>query len=848
MKKRIGSIGFMLILFFHLHAQQAKDSTVHFWVNGLCDMCKDRIENAVKKKGVSAASWDDNTKEITISYDPSKIKLIHLHQWIANVGHDTKLRTATTTMYNSLPECCKYRDMDKATHDGEAESGHDDHAVDQPSIVKGVVLKETGKGAFVPLLGATVQWIESKETVLTDSNGVFKIPMLGVGKELVISYTGLKSDTLVITDAKDLKMVVVSGTMLKQVEVTARQRSLYSSSASIMRTQVISERELFKAACCNLSESFETNPSVEANYNDAITGTKQIQMLGLSGVYSQLTVESMPGPRGLATASGLGFIPGPWVESIQISKGVGSVVNGFESITGQINVELKKPEKAERLFANAYVNDMGKADFNLDLAHKISNKWSTALLLHHNFMNNTMADANKDGFRDIPTGYTSTFQNRWKFDNGKGWMAQFGVKGLWDEKTGGMTDFNPKTDQYSTHHYGFGINTVRWEGFSKLGYVFPEKKYKSIGLQVAYNYHNQGSYFGQTRYDAKQNGLYSNLIYQSIIGNTNHKFRTGLSASSDKFEETFRSTPYNRTENVAGAFFEYTYSYLNEFNVVAGIRADHHSIYGTFYTPRLHVRYEPVKGSVLRVATGAGRRTVNVFAENMGAMASSRTWLTNGLYPFQQEKAWNTGFTFDQSFQLFQRNASFSADYYYTQFKDQVVVDMENPTLLQFYQLRGKSYSHSAQVELSFEPLPKLEMRLAYRWVDVKTTYNSGLLEKPLVARDRAFANIAYEWKRWKIDATANRVGQKRIPYSSSPEATQERSQAYVIFNAQLTHAIGKKKTFDLYIGGENLSNYFQKNSVLSAADPFGPNFDASLVWGPVYGRMFYAGFRYKIK
>ena len=332
----------------------------------------------------------------------------------------------------------------------------------------------------------------------------------------------------------------------------------------------MTDKELFKAACCNLSESFETNPSVDVSYNDAVTGSKQIQLLGLSGSYTQLTVENLPGPRGIATPLGLNSIAGPWVESIQLTKGIGSVANGYESIAGQINVELKKPENSERLFANAYINDFGKTDLNLNLAQKLGSKWSTGILLHDDFLNNQKLDVNNDGFRDLPTGNLFSALNRWKFDNGKGWLMQFGVKALIDKRTGGDVNYDPSKDKLTTNYYGLGITTSRFEEFAKIGYVFPQKKYKSFGLQLSSFQHKQDSYFGLTTYNAKQNNFYSNLIYQSIIGTTANKFRTGISFVYDNYKEDFRNTNYDRKEAVPGAFFEYTYDPSDKFSAIAG--------------------------------------------------------------------------------------------------------------------------------------------------------------------------------------------------------------------------------------------------------------------------------------
>jgi outer membrane receptor for ferrienterochelin and colicin len=412
-----------------------------------------------------------------------------------------------------------------------------------------------------------------------------------------------------------------------------------------------------------------------------------------------------------------------------------------------------------------------------------------------------------------------------------------------------------KADKFTTNHYGLGIKINRYEGFAKIGYVFPAKKYKSFGLQLSAFNHQQDSYFGFTTYNGQQNNFYANLLYQSIIGNTNHKFRTGLSFVNDHYTELFNHTPYNRTEAVSGAFFEYTYNLLDKFTVVAGLRADHNNLYGWFATPRLHLRYEPVKGTTIRFSAGKGQRTATIFAENTSVWVSSRqlmilTSAAGKAYGLNQEIAWNKGISLDQKFKLFQRDALISLDFFRNDFTKQVVVDLENPQLVSFYNLAGKSYSNSFQAEVTTEPVKKLELRLAYRFFDVKTTYQQQLLQKPLTARHRAFANLAYEYKSWKVDYTVTYNGQKRIPSTASNPGLYRLanySPAYVLMNAQLTKSIGEKKPVELYVGVENLTNFFQKQVIVAADQPFSPWFDASLVWGPITGRMFYAGFRFKI-
>ncbi|RYY45773.1 MAG: TonB-dependent receptor, partial [Chitinophagaceae bacterium] len=642
---------------------------------------------------------------------------------------------------------------------------------------------------------------------------------------------------------------------LSNIVVTARQRPTYIDGRNPFRIAVITKKELLKAACCNLSESFETNPSVDVSYNDAATGSKQIQLLGLAGIYTQLTVENLPGPRGIATPLGLNSIAGPWVESIQLIKGAGSVVNGFESIAGQINIELRKPQTSEKLYLNGYVNSMGKTDVNLNWAHKLNSKWSTGFLLHDDFLT-TKQDFNKDGFRDLPTGNQFSGVHRWQYLGENGLMSQFGVKVLLDNKVGGQVGYNATTDKFSTNSYGLGINTKRYEAFGKIGYVFPEKMHKSIGLQLSAFDHNQDSYFGLTGYNASQKNFYSNLIYQSRIGSDVHKFKTGLSLLYDAFKEQLKNTPYNRTEVVPGAFAEYTYAPNEKLDVVAGIRGDHNSLFGWFATPRINVRYAPFINTTVRLSAGRGQRTANIFAENLGVLVSSRQLnIINAqpgkAYGLNPEVAWNKGISIDQKFKLFTREASLGIDFYRNDFTNQVVVDLENAREAKFYNLQGKSFSNSFQTEINFMPVQKLDVRLAYRLFAVKTTYGNELLEKPFTARHRAFANLAYDLSGWKLDYTLNLVGTKRLPSTSNnPDSYRlaDYSPSYLTMNAQVSKSLGKKKLFDFYIGGENLTNYFQKNAIISADQPFGNYFDASLVWGPVSGRLIYTGFRYTIK
>ena len=846
--------------------------TTHFKVFGVCEQCKERIEKAAKIKGVKELDWDIDTKQLSITYDKATVSLEKIQNRIVGVGHDLDNKKAKDYIYQQLDACCHYRELASANMDHtKVDSTQIDKSTvisnlsstsselitaTSANIIKGLVVEADNKGKFNPLVNASVYWLGTQKGVLTDSSGIFKISKNNTSNRLVIGYTGYKADTVSISDINELKIVLATNQQLKEVTVTNRQRASYISTVSSVRTELMTGRELLKAACCNLSESFETNPSVDVSYNDAVTGSKQIQLLGLSGNYTQLTVENLPGPRGIATPLGLNSISGPWIESIQLTKGMGSVANGYESIAGQINVELKKPENSEKLLANVYVNDFGKTDLNLNLSQKISKRWSAGLLLHDDFLNNKQLDFNKDGFRDLPTGNQLSLINRYKYDDSKGVLIQFGIKAMKDDKTGGETAFDPAKDKGTTNHYGLGIQTERYEGFAKIGYVFPQQQYKSIGWQLSAISHTQRSYFGLTTYNAKQQSFYSNLIYQSIINNTKHTFRTGISFQYDDYNEDFKANNFKRKEIVPGAFFEYTFKPNDQFSAVAGLRGDNNNLFGAFLTPRLNLRYEPVKGTIFRASVGRGQRTANIFAENTSVFVSARQVnilaSNNNGYGLSPEIAWNKGISMDQKFKLFENDAMLSLEYFRNDFTDQVVVDVEDPRQVKFYNLQGKSYSNSFQAEVTMTPIQKFEVRMAYRYFDVKTTYSGILLERPYISANRAFLSFDYTTpNEWKFDYTITYNGQKRVPSTNGNPVSYQvptKSPDYVLMNAQVSKTFGNKHPMDLYIGAENITNFFQQGVIIAADQPFSNYFDASMVWGPVSGRMLYIGWRLKIK
>lgn len=723
-----------------------------------------------------------------------------------------------------------------------------------------------------PLPGASVYWLNTSTGASTDGDGLFELPYKPENKQIVISYIGYRTDTLAVSSPAYIThtMTPDKGRELDVVEVNKTRSSLERSHVEAANVTNMGSKELLKAACCNIAESFETNPSVDVNFSDALTGTRQIKMLGLTSPYLLIAEENIPAVRGASQAYGLSFVPGTWVESIQITKGAGPVINGYESISGQINYELIKPADDIPFFLNAYGAMGGRFELNTHFNKKVSDKWSSSLFVHGNtraFKN----DMNDDGFLDNPLAKQINVLNRWQYsDPDKGWVSFINARYMRDEKQTGEVDFDPDTDKFTTNYWGSEIDTDKLDLSAKLGYVFPDMPYQSIGVQTAYNWHRQDSYFGFNRYDIDQKSFYSNLIFNSIINNTINKFSAGLNFSYDKYNEfvalpgTFglTSRDFDRIDNSVGAFFQYTYCNSDDLNIVAGARFDVHNRLGAFFTPRLHLRYNPWDRGVLRLSAGRGKRAANIFAENQQYFGSSRQFFINNnngnVYGLNPEIAWNYGLSFMQGFTLFNKNAELVLDFYRTDFQEKVVADVyASPQHVVFYNVgSGSAYANSFQAELNYEITHHFNIRTAYKYYDVATDYlYTGNQQMPLQPKHRFFTNLAYEThvheggKQWKFDFTYNWLGKQRLPYTGTNPAADrlpDYSPSFSLMNAQITRSFSS--VFEVYVGGENIGNYRQDKAILGADNPFGPNFDTSVIYAPVFGQMYYAGLRFKIK
>ncbi len=719
--------------------------------------------------------------------------------------------------------------------------------------IDGIVYERTVEDSsekLAPLTGANVYWLGTTMGTITDAEGKFSIcpGSVDLPHQLVFSYVGFVSDTILI-EREDafVELVLYSSQDLDEVVVSGRRAGAHISRFEPIHTDVLTTGEFQRAACCNLSEAFETSASIDVAYTDAVSGAQQIQLLGLAGTYSQLLNENFPMIRGLGEPFGLSYVPGPWMEAIYISKGSASVANGYESITGQINVELKKPETSEKFYYNFYVNDIGRLESSVNASVDITDHFRTMVLLHGEYLNNPV-DHNKNSFADHPLVQKINFMNRYRYDIHDVLESQFGFRVMSENRSGGQLGYLNGGQNGIGDYYGFSNNTTRYELFAKTGFFLPGQPHGSIGTIFSYSHHEHESFYGLNDYDGSQNTFYANIIYENIIGTEDHKINTGISYILDDYDEMFNDSVFTRHESVPGVFAEYTYNFHDKLTAIAGIRADFHNIYNTFITPRFHIRYNLTESTALRVSAGKGYRVPNLIAENTGLLVSARQ--INVLEDIKPEEAWNYGATLNQTFDLLGNEASFSLEYFRTDFVNQLIVDIDNdPFTALFYNLDGKSYSNSYQAEFSFEPVSRFEITAAYRHTDVKQTVGQELVQKPFVNLYRGLLTGSYatENNKWQLDLTAQFNGPGRIPnLGDNPEAFDfpDESPVYTILLGQITYRVN---SFDIYFGGENLTNYKQSNPIIASHDPFSDNFDGSMIWGPVSGRMFYAGLRYEL-
>lgn len=713
--------------------------------------------------------------------------------------------------------------------------------------LNGKVFGKEPDDKITPLAGANISWKGTKIGTISKPDGSFEIPRPKGVHMLVVSFVGYQQDTFHISENKNyVEIILTKELKTEEILVEGKQPALTVSFTSITKTENITLEGLKKAACCNLSESFVANPSIDVTFTDAVTGAKQIQILGLQGVYSQMLIENVPNFKGLASPYGLYLIPGTWLESIQISKGASSVTSGHDAITSQINLDLKKIQSMEPLLANVYIDHFKRFEVNLNTKIFDNQTLGSAILLHSSFFNSPF-DFNGDSFIDKPLTKQISLFNRWSLKS-ELHEGIYALRATYEDRKAGQFDFFQNNN---TNSYASKIETQRYDFFAKNGFFFSGIENQSIGTILAGSYHKQNSFFGERIYNADEINFYASFLFKSTIFDNFIDYTLGLSYELDETNQTLTDTSLSLLQSAPGILSEIKFNFSEEFILVVGTRLDNHNVFGTYFVPRIFIRYTPIENLFLRFSFGRGWRISYPIAENTSVLASSRKILfEEGLNP---EDAYVAGITSTSVFDIFDRIVTLNLEFYRTEFINQTIVDLDhNPQEVRFYNLRGKSWSNSLQIDANFELIKDLTITAAYRLNDVHTTIDNHLILKPLVSKHKGYLNLAYRIDQgfrnsWKLDVTIEYNGGGRLPKTQiNPEEYRLplNYPSYALIYGQITKEIGN---FEIYLGTENLTNFKQKNPILAANNPFTPYFDSSIIWGPIYGRLVYLGARYNL-
>ncbi|RYY45326.1 MAG: TonB-dependent receptor [Chitinophagaceae bacterium] len=708
-----------------------------------------------------------------------------------------------------------------------------------------------------PLAGASVVWLSGKKGSVTKEDGSFFIAKNNAALKLVASFTGYVKDTIDVTGMDTVMFILRTNADLKDVIVSAEKAGTLLSNRSAIKTEVLTSIELKKSACCDLAGCFETQASVQPQTTNVITNAKELRILGLSGVYNQVLIDGFPIIHGLSFTYGISGLPGTLVDNIYISKGANSVLQGYESISGQINVETKKPNTSEKLFANVYMNSFAEKHLNLSTNFK-AGKWHSVLAFH------TVQPANKtdrdnDDFLDLPLLTRYMLFNKWKKgkENEWGWSSEFTVRFLNEKRVGGQTFFEPKQHKGSSTVYGNTVSIQQPDIWMKTGYRFDDVK--RIVLYTSAFHQEQESFFGSLKYNAKQTNAFVNLQYE-LTPSARHTLKTGVSVKSVDLQENIAFTDnsidrnydgdYKNRETIAGVFAENTLSFLKgKVTWIAGVRADHHNRFGWRLTPRTLLKYDPTAKLTIRANVGTGWRTVNLFSENISLLASSRDIVF--LEALKPERALNTGINVTQKFDNKDVSGYISLDYYRTDFQNQVFPDYDSdPTKAYIKNFTGKSISNGFQADLLLKFFKRYEFKAGYNFLDVYRINNGNKEILPFNPRHKVLSTFSYKpvSNKFHADMNIHWFGKQRLPDTKANPIEYQRpdySQDYTTVNAQLTYVF---KKLEVYGGCENIFNFRQNQPIISWQNPFGPYFDISSVWGPTRGREFYVGLRYSIK
>ncbi len=721
--------------------------------------------------------------------------------------------------------------------------------------IKGKVFGASENGKEI-LPGASVGWINGSIIVLANENGVFELTTQDVkDKRLIISFAGFTTDTFSVDDKTYVSIILKhDNNILGGVTVSSTR------SNSAAKTEVIGQKEITKSACCDMAGCFETQATVQPQTTNVITNSKELRILGLSGVYNQLLIDGMPLIIGITYTYGITGYPGSLIDNIFVAKGANSVLQGFESISGQINLIPKQPDKTDKFFANIYMNSFGEKHFNITYAATIgkNKKWST-LLAVHSVQPSGKFDRDHDKFLDLPMLTRYMFFNKWKYgnENKKGLYTNIGLRFINEQRIGGQTNFDQATQKGSTTTYGQTVNFNQYEVYAKTGYRFNAAS--NIVFALSSVYHKQNSYFGTLKYDAEQISNYANLQHE-YIWRGKHQLKCGASFRYHNLDEqiAFTDTTITRTYSglyntklvVPGFFAENTFKWMDEkLTLIFGARLDHHQQFGYFFTPRSLLKYVYRSKHTVRISSGKGWRQVFLFSENNNLLASSRNVIYQEI--LRPEQAMNWGINYTYILTLKKVFGTLSADFYQTRFINQFFPDYDSdPTKAFIRNFTGKSISNALQIDASFIFLNGFEMKFGYNFLDVYRIVNGEKYVLPFTPKNRAMTAFSYRPKksRWYIDMNIHWYDKQRLPNTNSNPAEYRNtnfSRAYSLVNIQVTY---KAKRTEIYVGCENIFDFRQRKPIVGWQDPFGKYFDTSSVWGPTRGREIYVGVRWKVK
>ena len=746
-----------------------------------------------------------------------------------------------------------------------------------------------------PMTGAAVYWADTNVGTTSNADGRFTLHRVKGYDRLVASFLGYGNDTLTVAGSVPVEFRLVEGVEMESVVVEGDLGGNYIKRDGLMKSEMISFAGLCKMACCNLAESFENSASVTVGYSDAISGARQIKMLGLAGTYTQILDENRPVMRGLSAPYGLSYTPGMWLSSIQVSKGISSVTAGHEALTGQINLEHRKPTDNERMFLNLYFDSELRPEINVTSSLPVtSDKRLSTVILAHGSMDTRSDDMNHDGFRDVPLSNQQGIANRWLWQAKDGGMQmRWGAKYTRDSRLGGAMDYrrSMRDGMPENRIYGSSILNQSANAYFKLGTPVGAAVYdtevgdelrSNIAFIADYTWFDENAYFGLNDYRAAQQAVMANLMYNHYF-TPNHTLIAGITGTVDVYDETLTAgkrgdagipnVSLDRTEAEIGAYAEYTYSLRDKFSAVVGLRGDYNTFYRKgYFTPRGHIKWNVTPITVVRLSAGMGYRSTNVIADNIGILATGRRIIFNGdtsqtSYALSRdlermESAATFGGSIAQTFTLVQsQDATLSFDYFRTQFFNRVLADQEWASgYVNIYASDGRSFTDNYQVDFTWTPVERFDIFATFRYTNAKQTAErpdgtKTLVESPLVSRYKTLLNLQYatKFRRWVFDVTAQYNGKSRLPSLDGNLDNVRYSPAYPMLFAQVSFKI---RHWDIYAGCENILGYRQKDPILigddyrkiaHGDDPFVPGFNSSVVWGPLMGRKFYIGLRFNL-